>query len=93
MNRSIYLKGASFAYLKQIIQAIAGIILVPILIKNFGMEIYSSWVLIYGFAAYLSIISFGIPYAMMAMVAQEPDIFEKFNILSDFRFGVFVSGI
>ena len=81
MNRSIYLKGASFAYLKQIIQAIAGIILVPILIKNFGMEIYSSWVLIYGFAAYLSIISFGIPSAMMAMVAQEPDIFEKFNIL------------
>tara|TARA_X000000950_G_scaffold82127_1_gene103324 strand:- start:17273 stop:18823 length:1551 start_codon:yes stop_codon:yes gene_type:complete len=81
VKRSIYLKGAFLAYLKQFIQAIAGIILVPILIKNFGMEIYSSWVLIYGFAAYLSIISFGIPSAMMAMVAQERDIYEKFNIL------------
>lgn len=81
MNRSIYLKGAFLAYFKQFIQAIAGIILVPILLKNFGIEIYSIWVLIYGLAAYLSIISFGIPSAMMAMVAQEPDIYEKFNIL------------
>jgi len=50
------------------------------MLNYFGVTLYAVWVLMTSIMAYLNQISFGIPPAMMAMVAKEPCDDEKYDM-------------
>ncbi|MDX1809596.1 MAG: polysaccharide biosynthesis C-terminal domain-containing protein [Sulfurospirillaceae bacterium] len=81
MSKSIFLKGLSFSYLRQVTTLLTGIISVPLMLHYFGATLFGIWALILGLAGYLNNISFGIPSAMSTLVAKTANQNEKYKIL------------
>jgi len=81
MSKKLFLKGMSFSYLRQIATLLTGIISLPLLLNYFGSTTYGIWILILGLAGYINTISFGIPSAMITLVAIASNLNEKYLIL------------
>lgn len=81
MSKILFIKGVSVSYLRQILTLITGLISLPLLLNYFGTTNYGIWILIVGLAEYLNTISFGIPSAMVTLVAKTKKITEKYLIL------------
>ena len=81
MSKKLFLKGMSFSYLRQIATLLTGIISLPLLLNYFGSTTYGIWIVILGLAGYINTISFGIPSAMITLVAKTSNLNEKYLIL------------
>jgi len=81
MSKKLFLKGVSYSYLRQITVLATGIISLPLMLSYFGTINYGIWVLILGLANYLNTISFGIPSAMITLVAKTSSLSDKYLLL------------
>lgn len=90
MSKNIFLKGVSYSYLRQITTLITGIISLPLLLNYFGNTNYGIWILVLGLAGYINTISFGIPSAMITLVAKSTSLNEKYKILKKSFYILFI---
>ena len=79
--KKVFLKSVSYSYLRQLVALVVGIVSLPLLLNYMGSNVYGIWVLILSLVAYLSNISFGIPSAMVTLVAKTSDLKQKYIIL------------
>lgn len=90
MSKKRFLKGISYSYLRQITTLITGIISLPLLLNYFGNTNYGIWTLVLGLTGYINTVSFGIPSAMITLVAKSSNLNEKYRILRKSFYILFV---
>lgn len=81
MSKKLFIKSVSFSYLRQIITLIIGILSLPLTLNYFGTTVYGILVLILGLVGYLNNIAFGIPSAMITLIAKASNQTQKYLIL------------
>jgi len=81
MSKTLFFKSVSFGYLRQIITLVIGVVSLPLTLNYFGSALYGILVLVLGLAGYLNNIAFGIPSAMITLVAKTSDLHQKYLIL------------
>lgn len=93
MSKNLFIKGIFFSYTRQILQLILGIASLPLMLNYFGTVNYSILALTFGLSEYLALVSFGIPAAMVTLVANASDAKQKCLILHKSAKALFIISI